>query len=128
MSVPSVFTPITDRDGNLRAFKVFKGVFSTHAQVVQGCHLGWSGGTTQTDVYWHEENRIWGVLRAEPPQPKRKGGDRFWNCFGISEPRSGAPLNITVEINRRTREKIVVPPVSFSVTRRAEYTSVTQEK
>ena len=99
MSVPNSFRLITNRDESLRAFRAFKRAFSVDAQVVQGCHVGWSGGTTQADVCWHEENRVWGVLRAAPPQPKRKGGDRFWNCFGISEPRPGASLNITVEIN-----------------------------
>ena len=99
MSVPSAFTLITNRDESLRAFKAFKTAFLVDAQVVRGCHLGWPGGTTQANVYWHEKIRVWGVLRAAPPQPKRKGGDRFWNCFGVSEPRPGTSLSITVEIN-----------------------------
>lgn len=90
---------ITRRDESLRAFEAFEAAFSVDANVIPGCRLGWFGGNVQADVYWHEVSGIWGVFRKTPPQPRHKGGNRFWNCFGVSEPRSDAALSITVEIN-----------------------------
>ena len=90
---------ITGRDESLRAFKAFESAFSANANVIPGCRLGWSGGNVQADVYWNKVAGIWGVFRKTPPQPRHKGGNRFWNCFGVSEPRSDTTLSITVEIN-----------------------------
>lgn len=93
------FELITRRDESLRAFAAFESAFSADANVIPSCRLGWSGGNVQADVYWHEAAGIWGVFRKTPPQPRHKGGKRFWNCFGVSEPRLDATLSITVEIN-----------------------------
>lgn len=93
------FELITRRDESLRAFEAFESAFSADANVIPDCRLGWSGGNVQANVFWHEVAGIWGVFRKTPPQPRHKGGNRFWNCFGVSEPRSDATLSITVEIN-----------------------------
>ena len=90
---------ITGREESLCAFEAFESAFSTNAKVISGCRLGWSGGKVQADVHWHEAEGIWGVFRETPPQPRDNGKVRFWNCFGVSEPRSDAILGITVEIN-----------------------------
>ena len=99
MSAPDALELITGHDDSLRAFNAFKAAFAAGASVAHDCCLGWSGGTVQADVYWHEKIRVWGVFRETPPQPRHKGGHRFWNCFGVSDPRNNATLNITVEIN-----------------------------
>ena len=93
------FELITTHDESLRAFEAFQSAFSARANVIPNCRLGWSGGNVRADVYWHEAAGIWGVFRKTPPQPRHKGENRFWNCFGISEPRLDATLSITVEIN-----------------------------
>ena len=99
MSTPDTLTLITERDDSSCAFNAFERAFATGASVVHDCRIGWPGGTVQADVYWHGAIRVWGVFRKTPPQPERKGGNRFWNCFGISEPRYDTTLDMTVEIN-----------------------------
>ena len=93
------FELITRRDEGLRAFEAFESAFSAGANVIPRCRLGWSGGNVQADVYWHRASGIWGVFKKTPPNPRHKGRNRFWNCFGVSEPRLDATLSITVEIN-----------------------------
>ena len=93
------FELITGREESSRAFAAFESAFSANSSVIPGCRLGWPGGSVQADVYWHEAAGIWGVFRETPPNPRHTGGNRFWNCFGVSEPRSDAILSITVEIN-----------------------------
>ena len=90
---------ITSRDESFRVFKAFESAFTADANVIPDCRLGWSGGNVQADVYWHEVAGIWGVFRKAPLQTRHKGGNRFWNCFGVSEPRPDSTLSITVEIN-----------------------------
>ena len=94
---------ITERDKSLRAFEAFQSAFqstfSIAADVVRGCCLGWHGGNVEADVYWYETIRVWGVFRKRPPQAQPEKGNRFWNCFGVSQSRPSGKLNITVEIN-----------------------------
>ena len=86
---------LTARRDSLGAWERFREAFCAGASVVRGCNVGWQGGDIRTDVYWDERNRIWGVFRSKPPGERA----RFWNCFGVFEPRPGAALDITVEVN-----------------------------
>jgi hypothetical protein len=86
---------LTGRRESLEAWEEFRGAFCAGAAVVRGCSVGWQGGGTRADVHWHRGIRIWGVFRDAPPGERA----RFWNCFGVSEPRPGAALDITVEVN-----------------------------
>lgn len=86
---------LTGRRESLEAWEQFRGAFCAGASVVRGCNVGWQGGGIRTDVHWHRGIRIWGVFRDTPPRERA----RFWNCFGVSEPRPGAALDIAVEVN-----------------------------
>ena len=90
-------TVIADRGEGLRAFELLTLAFAQNATAFRNHAVGWPGGSKHFDVYWHPLHEIWGTLQPEPPG--EKGGGRFWNCFGIADPRREPMLSITVEIN-----------------------------
>jgi len=54
--------------------------------------LGFQGGSMPATVRWHPVGRFWFALEEEE--------NRFWNAFGLTDPRSsGNPGAIVVEIN-----------------------------
>ena len=91
-------TLITKKSESFEAFEMFKTAFVRGAQLFETNYLVWRGGSVQVPVYWHCSAGIWGVFESKPPRAKRRG-NRFWNCFGIADPKKNEKLRITVEIN-----------------------------
>ncbi len=98
MSAPERLTLITKKSESFEAFEMFKTAFIDSAQILENNYLVWRGGRVQVPVYWHCSAGIWGVFEPKPPATK-KTGKRFWNCFGLADPRNNERLRITVEIN-----------------------------
>ena len=98
MSALDHLTLITKNDECLQVFAAFKTAFSDGAELFESNYLVWRGGSAQVPVYWHSSTGIWGVFEKKPPRVKKRA-NRFWNCFGIADPRKNERLRITVEIN-----------------------------
>ncbi len=98
-----IYHAITDPAAIKAAHARFKSALQTNSATVRNCKLGFRGGNDSTDIYWHEDQRLWYGY-----QPTLS---RHWNAFGTSrrEPRPESALNIICEINmpHKGRDKSV---------------------
>jgi len=98
-----IYHAITDPVAIKAAHARFKSALQTNSNPVRNCKLGFRGGNDSTDIYWHEDQRLWYGYQATL--------SRHWNAFGTSrrEPRPESALNIICEINipHRGRDKAI---------------------
>ena len=85
-------TPLIERDEIRKAYETFAerlkkgGIPLTRT-------LGWKGGNTETEIFWHEKLGIW--THFDPWDEE----NRYWCVFGMENPVELFNLNITCEIN-----------------------------
>jgi hypothetical protein len=98
-----IYQAITDPATIKAAHESFKSTLQANSNTVPNCKLGFRGGNDSTDIYWHEDQKLWYGY-----QPTLS---RHWNAFGTSrrEPRPESALNIICEINipHKSRDKSV---------------------
>jgi hypothetical protein len=88
-----MFKPIISAKESKTAFERFKHNFASGAKAFQEKRVGYQGGASSCDVYWHHELGVWGLF--VPKDAKRK----YWICFGTQSPAFHSMLTITVEAN-----------------------------
>lgn len=85
---------LSDETGIRQSQKRFEEYLKQSAKEFERI-VGHHGGSKLTTVFWRSDLRIWGAfeLRADEPIP------RYWNVFGVQDPRDSRSLDIAVEIN-----------------------------
>lgn len=90
--VLATFTPLTDKAEIAAAFGRFVDRLTGGvAPIRKG--MGWRGGWSEFDVYWHPAEHVWCVLEPEFAET------RYWCCFGPDDPTGPSDLSIGCEIN-----------------------------
>ena len=59
-----------------------------------GVTIGWKGESQKTEVYYSESLDIWFKFDRSS-----SGTPRYWNAFGVGEPRENSGISITCELN-----------------------------
>ena len=85
-------TPLIERDEIRKAYEIFAEHLKKDG-IPLTCTLGWKGGNTEAEIFWHKNLGIW--AHFDPWDE----GNRFWCVFGIKNPAELSNLNITCEIN-----------------------------
>lgn len=55
--------------------------------------VGWQGGGGEYDLHWRPKQHVWGLFSEEQVK------NRYWCCFGMTDPTDRPMVGITVEIN-----------------------------
>lgn len=82
-----VLQRITSEEESRAAEVALRGTFSDGADFAGEASVGYQGGAHGARVYWHEEQSIWACI-DESAEPQ---ANRFWNAFGLGDPRTGTP-------------------------------------
>lgn len=83
---------ITDRAEIAESYERFVEALTRNITPIRK-RVGWRGGTSEFDVYWHSNERLWSLF--DP----RRTRNRYWCCFGPDHPDAARTLDITCEIN-----------------------------
>lgn len=84
--------PITDKAEVAEAYGRFVEALRTDATPIRKM-VGWPSGSGEFDVYWHPSEQLWSLF-----DPKRTH-NRYWCCFGPTDPAAVRTLSISCEIN-----------------------------
>lgn len=84
--------PITDRTELRTAFRGLSRQFARGITPVQR-YLGWQGGRGEYGLYWRDQQDCWGVFESKELK------NRYWCCFGKTDPLGEGNQSITCEIN-----------------------------
>lgn len=85
-------TALVEKDEIRAAYKRMMSRLKDGAQIME-CTLGWQGGNQTVKVFWRSDERYWvhGDDRATT--------NRYWCCFGTTDPHEHSMMSIVCEIN-----------------------------
>jgi hypothetical protein len=86
------YTPVTNSEDVATAQDVMASRLKYGAEIFERA-VGYRGGSSTLNVYWHKDAALWAVL-----EPAIAPG-RYYNAFGLVNPRDHAMLSISCEIN-----------------------------
>ena len=86
------YVPLADRNEIRKAYDKFEDHMTISGRKVK-CFIYYQSGGKEGEVTWRPELGIWSYF--DPYAEKT----RYWCAFGVEEPRLGASLSITCEIN-----------------------------
>jgi len=94
LASPPFLTVLHNSEEISEAQSRFVALMTAGASPVGSRPLGWQGGQANREVHWHPVLNVWVCF------DDAAAGNRYWNAFGLGNPRDvSGTLSIVVEIN-----------------------------